>query len=337
MSTYQTILSDFGDYIQANTGSAIRDISELPHPKEKILEAILDALSKERDAKMIDAIIIAAYMLPDFQENVGSKPIILLGVTEEDMKLATSGSDEDITKLANKICDNPDIERYEFFSKLVQEDLQRIKSKVEEALVVRSKLQTKQNEYKAIRDVAVKSAPTMMAGTKLIVVRPWVRYWARTLDIVYFGIVCSILVFFFDQHTFKKMIGESQDAAIILIVLLWAFVEPISLMVFGTTPGKWVLKTTLRKDSGEAFTYAEGLSRSLKVWFRGQGIYFPIVMLITNCIAYTKLRKNGITSWDKEGNLVVEHEKIGVLRGLIALASPFVFLFSLVAVFIPFK
>jgi hypothetical protein len=98
------------------------------------------------------------------------------------------------------------------------------------------------------------------------------------------------------------------------------FIESLLLSTIGTTPGKWLFKIRLIPPSGERPKYSTALSRSLKVWWRGLGMGFPFVSLITMTIAYEKLKKNGITTWDKDGGFIVVHERIGPLRVIVAAA-----------------
>ncbi len=143
--------------------------------------------------------------------------------------------------------------------------------------------------------------------------RPWIRYLARLFDYIIFGIVFSIAValilpaLFYLPDIFYSM----------LLIFVWIFIEARFLSWWGTTPGKWLLKTKVRDLNGNKLTFSQALSRSFAVWLKGMGIGFPIASLITQVIAYNRLKKDGITSWDRDGGFVVLHEKIGVLRGVL--------------------
>lgn len=166
-------------------------------------------------------------------------------------------------------------------------------------------------------------------GADVPQVRPWVRYWARMVDICIFGFVAGIgLLLFFPEF----MLDPDADAILgMLILFLWVFVEPFLLLTFGTTPGKWLLKTKVLTTNGSSFDYGSLLSRSAKVWWRGLGVGFPIVSLVTLIVAYSRLSSNGITSWDREGHFFVMHEKIGagrVIATIVLLLFFFVLLFG---------
>lgn len=88
----------------------------------------------------------------------------------------------------------------------------------------------------------------------------------------------------------------------------------------GTTPGKWLFKTKVITGSGAKLDYSTALSRSFSVWWRGMGIGFPLICLITMLVAHGHLTKSGATSWDRDDELIVVHERIGVVRTLVAIA-----------------
>ncbi len=78
------------------------------------------------------------------------------------------------------------------------------------------------------------------------------------------------------------------------------------------------------------------LNRSFKVWWRGFGAGIPIITLFTLSNADRRLTEDSITSWDQEGGFVVAHEKIGVLRLVVAVICLVVFgILSIVGTLLP--
>lgn len=155
--------------------------------------------------------------------------------------------------------------------------------------------------------------------------RPWVRFWARMFDIYIFGLLVGFLMGIIAPRFIMQMRIQIEPVFLfgiitILPVFLWAFVEALLLSSFGTTPGKWLLKIKITQLSGGPITYSQALRRSLKVWWRGMGTGYPIAYLITLAVAYGRLTRNGITSWDKEGGFSVTHEKVGAVRVISAVA-----------------
>ncbi|MBN2283176.1 MAG: RDD family protein [Deltaproteobacteria bacterium] len=140
--------------------------------------------------------------------------------------------------------------------------------------------------------------------------RPWVRYWARMMDLILFALIFGILVGIFCPSALMM----NDNVLGVLILFLFVFVEPILLSSWGATPGKALLRVTLRTNSGGKLSYVEALGRSFNVWVRGLGLGLPLISLVTLIVAYNRLSKNGITSWDRKGGFSVTHEKIGALR-----------------------
>ena len=146
-------------------------------------------------------------------------------------------------------------------------------------------------------------------------IRPWVRYWARMMDMILFGLLIGFVLYIVYPPAIKIKINDTLLGLILLFVYL--FVEPIMLTSWGTTPGKALLKVRLRKSTGHKPTYSEALSRSFSVWLMGSGLGIPLVSLITLITAYNKLTKNRITTWDEKGDFNVSHRTIGVIRVIV--------------------
>jgi hypothetical protein len=90
----------------------------------------------------------------------------------------------------------------------------------------------------------------------------------------------------------------------------WVFIDGFLLSLFGTTPGKWLFRIKITDSLGRMLTLPVAFRRSIAVWLLGFGAGIPIVNLITQLVAYNKLKKDGITSWDREWDCVVFHGKI---------------------------
>lgn len=166
------------------------------------------------------------------------------------------------------------------------------------------------------------------ATSPVAAVRPWVRFWARTLDTYTFGIVAGATIGFMFPMVFS---GDTNDQVFgMILIFAWIFAESVFLSTVGTTPGKWLLKTKITHQSGH-ISFDDALSRSFKVWWRGMGIGFPIAALITHLVAYNKLTKNGATTWDADSGFTVTHERIGALRVIVTILFFFVFLVFIAA------
>jgi S1-C subfamily serine protease/uncharacterized RDD family membrane protein YckC len=147
--------------------------------------------------------------------------------------------------------------------------------------------------------------------------RPWVRWFARTMDMVGFSFLFGFVLAFAYPAAF-----DLPDWALGLAFLFaWVFVEAMLLASFGATPGKWLLKTRVIGEDGEPPSFPKALRRSFGVWWRGLGLGLPLISLITQIAAYSKLKKEGVASWDRVCGLVVSHKRIGFPRVLLTVVG----------------
>lgn len=158
-------------------------------------------------------------------------------------------------------------------------------------------------------------------------VRPWLRFWARLVDLGLFFMVGFIIY---------GAIGFSLDDGEFLagLVYLWGWIilEPLILAAWGTTPGKALFKIKLQHADGQTLPFKPAFRRSFTVMFKGLGAGLPIVSLITLVISYFKAKSDGITSWDKANNFTVSHQEISTFRiiGVPLVGFSFCFLFLII-------
>ncbi len=150
--------------------------------------------------------------------------------------------------------------------------------------------------------------------------RPWVRFWARMIDYSLFALVLAFALgfFHFTMAFFQPLLG-------MLLIFLWIFVETILIATWGTTPGKWMLKTTVQDENHHRLSFSDALNRSFSVWWIGVGAGLPIISIITMIVAAVKLSNTGTTSWDRQNKYRIFHGKIGVVRTLIVILYFFAF------------
>lgn len=149
-------------------------------------------------------------------------------------------------------------------------------------------------------------------------VRPWIRYWARATDIT----LCFLIGFNLLLIVWPEILELDaskiimNDAVVTMIVLaIWVVIEPWFLSTWGTTPGKALFRIRIAKlDTGRKLNYSEAFHRAANVWYRGFGFGIPIVNLVTLIVAYKRLMKSGVTSWDQQSNTVIAHSEIGMGR-----------------------
>jgi len=145
-------------------------------------------------------------------------------------------------------------------------------------------------------------------------IRPWVRYFARGLDYLVFGACMGVVLAF----AYPPALEWPNFAFGFLTLIVYLAAEPALLTLFGTTPGKWLLRVRLRRVDGARLSYPEALKRSFWVWVLGQACGVPVVQLFTNIHCYSQLTQHHTTTWDRDGGFIVSHQNPTALRILAA-------------------
>ncbi len=148
--------------------------------------------------------------------------------------------------------------------------------------------------------------------------RPWIRYLARSIDMTIFGILFAIVLSIMSPDFLEKGPGFVFS---FLSMLIWVFIEPLILTIFGNTFGKALLKTRIGMADGSKITYETALKRSFSLWIKGMGLGIPIVTIICNAVSLGFVNDNKVAKWDKEFGFVVTHGEIGILRIFLAIAA----------------
>jgi uncharacterized RDD family membrane protein YckC len=144
--------------------------------------------------------------------------------------------------------------------------------------------------------------------------KPWSRFWARNFDVLFHGIIFSVIWVIMDD---QSLVNINSNLLGILILFGWVFIEGIYMATWGTTLGKSLFKISVRNSIGTKLSTKQAFKRSRLVWLRGMGIGIGIVSLVAHILGYNKLVKDGITTWDKEMDLIVFHDKISIIRGIL--------------------
>jgi len=162
-------------------------------------------------------------------------------------------------------------------------------------------------------------------------VRPWVRFWARSIDFLIFIIVFVMLedIFLTEVVFYQEFLRQIPDFVLnILLSFLYIFMEPILLSTWGTTFGKALLKVRVRNRDGTKLSYNNAFRRTFHLWVFGQGMFIPVILLIAHYKEYRNLIEKHESSWDIDGEHIVTHQIIGTVRVLIVLL-PIAFFLSI--------
>ncbi len=151
-------------------------------------------------------------------------------------------------------------------------------------------------------------------------VRPWIRYWARGIDMLLWTFFIWIIELAFIPYQTIKWVNSLAWGMVsnFIVFSLWTFVEALFLSRWGFTPGKWILYTEVTNVSGYKLAYKAAFKRVWNVFVYGEGFQIPIISVITQIVCFNKLKEQGKTRWDREGGFRVMHRKIEPAKVLLA-------------------
>lgn len=171
-----------------------------------------------------------------------------------------------------------------------------------------------------------------VARTALDTPQPWLRFWARFIDYVWFsmllGMLLNLLLPKDSLEQLREMLNTASQGRTLLIMTLFntaTFALFIPLEAFwisrrGTTPGKSLLRIQVRRLDGSLPEFSRALVRSALVFVKGVALCLPILPLFIMSWCRIRLIRHGTTSWDEQTGLRVEHGEPEVWRYLIVAA-----------------
>ena len=133
---------------------------------------------------------------------------------------------------------------------------------------------------------------------------PYLRLVARMVD---YGVFFFILYWFAPEIIRWLWIIPAHFAA-------WVPIETLLMSLVGTTLGKWLVHTEVRKGHAKRLPFSCALRRSMGVWVRGMGLGITIVNLLCMSNAYYQLKVKRITGWDRDEGTLVIHHRLGKVR-----------------------
>ncbi|EKE08652.1 MAG: peptidase S41, partial [uncultured bacterium] len=143
---------------------------------------------------------------------------------------------------------------------------------------------------------------------------PWIRLLAR-----YFDYALFFLLLLFTRKAFHGQLPLGKyEYFIPFEFFAWVLIEAILLCTWGTTPGKWFLKTKLKAGKRYKLNFFIAIRRSFSVWVRGIGLGIVGLNFFCMLVAFHRLKTLRITSWDRDDHIQVIHSPIGRWRIYVA-------------------
>ncbi|MCB5284945.1 MAG: RDD family protein [Candidatus Cloacimonetes bacterium] len=148
-------------------------------------------------------------------------------------------------------------------------------------------------------------------------IRPWIRYWARILDLLIFQVVFTLPATYFllDPATMNSLEYSPLFFPIsIFSMFVFCFYQAGIHSLFGSTSGKALMKISLANADGTPISFRQLLKREFGVYTAGMAIGVPYLGVFSMLWSMKKLATTGKTFWDEEGSFVVRHRIIGLRR-----------------------
>ncbi len=169
----------------------------------------------------------------------------------------------------------------------------------------------------------------LIARSELDRPRPWLRFWARIIDYLWFTVtIWMIIGLALPQSALDWLVrlyfkGAPLDP---VILLLFVPVEAWMLSRRGTTLGKALLRVQVCRLDGTLPSYKQAIQRSLLVFVKGFAMGLFLLSLFTMSFSRARLLQRGTTSWDETTELRVEHGEPEVWRYVLLFCAALVML-----------
>jgi curved DNA-binding protein CbpA len=149
--------------------------------------------------------------------------------------------------------------------------------------------------------------------------RPWVRYFARFIDVYFGGMIVGTTWVIFSPTTYNKVFGINSNEYVTgaILYIIWLFFESMMLATLGTTLGKWVFNSKVVSIDGGKLKFSTALLRSFSMWFNGLGLMIPIVNFFTLSNSFIQLKDvnyGGFTKWDIQTKSAVITTKLKPIK-----------------------
>jgi uncharacterized RDD family membrane protein YckC len=142
---------------------------------------------------------------------------------------------------------------------------------------------------------------------KIPQIRPWHRFFARSLDLSIISILFALISAYLIRHDIMAV--ELGPFVLPFTTVLMMLVEIVLLSTWGYTPGKYLLKIRVLNAEGTKPTLKEAAIRSASLFLLGEGAGLTFINPVTEILSYFRLLKTGGTYWDVLAKTHIKHEE----------------------------
>ena len=157
-------------------------------------------------------------------------------------------------------------------------------------------------EVESVQDLRARMAPERMRSS--------IRLSARLIDLFLLQWVVSVGVMAFGWMNATDLLDRPHLGLQLLPAALLVVLEGFTISVFGTTPGKWLLKVKVVADDGGKIPLGISFYRALTVWWRGVGLWLVPLNILMMALAQASLLSTGKTPWDHACRLDLTYGKV---------------------------
>jgi uncharacterized RDD family membrane protein YckC len=147
---------------------------------------------------------------------------------------------------------------------------------------------------------------------------PWPRYWARSLDLTLWIVLCTAVVGIFVPQLLEASDPSNErlhEQLLGLILLPFAMAgDVLTYVLFGNTPGKWAVGLRVRDVAGQKLKPLRYLARNARIYVNGLALGLGIFSIFTLIHQYQRAKGGNLTSWDVRLDSRVQRVRGGILR-----------------------
>lgn len=147
----------------------------------------------------------------------------------------------------------------------------------------------------SLRHKPVKTDPSLYS---------WQRCFARGVDYAICGLLIIIVL---------PALMTQPLVLVFFVTLLWVILEPVCLLICGTTVGKALFGLRLISYH----TKPKYFWRSIAVWLVGMGCGIPVISLLTALKTAVTLQQKGEAYWDNRFGFQVIAEPVNIMRTML--------------------
>ncbi len=158
--------------------------------------------------------------------------------------------------------------------------------------------------------LAQAEAARQKARTELDRPQPWLRFWARVIDLIWFSCALSMVLHLIAPDAVMYWAVQAARLHVPMepfLLMLYIPVEAWLLSRYGTTPGKSLLRIQIRTLGGGLPTYSQAVRRTTHLVLKGLAFGLPLISLVVMLWWKMRLAVHPATPWDETSETRVEH------------------------------